>query len=103
MRKTRKPRRLGVLTKALRILELLRLGGDNNTLTRIAEKTGYDVSTVYRLLNHLEQEGYLHRNPAGAYTIGENLQRFALSGAGNGKLREVARPFLWGLWKATSE
>ncbi len=103
MRKTRKPRRIGVLTKTFRILELIREGRDHFTLTRIAERTGYDKSTVYRMLNHLEQEGYLHRDVAGCYSIGDSIRRMAQAGGGNEKLREVARPFLWGIWKATSE
>jgi DNA-binding IclR family transcriptional regulator len=103
MVKQRKRRRIGVLTKTLRILELVGEESDRLTMTKISQQTGYDKSTVYRLLNHLEDEEYLCRGVSGAYGIGEKLRRFGQKAHTDGRLREIVRPFLWGIWKATSE
>ncbi|MGH9453661.1 MAG: helix-turn-helix domain-containing protein, partial [Terriglobia bacterium] len=55
------PQPVGVLTKALKILETLRDATAGLGLKDIAKQTGINKSTAYRFLSHLEREGYLAR------------------------------------------
>ncbi|HEY6273405.1 MAG TPA: helix-turn-helix domain-containing protein [Terriglobales bacterium] len=52
-----------VLGKALDILDVLRSSRTDLRLTDVAEKTGVDVSTTFRLLRTLEARGYVRRDP----------------------------------------
>lgn len=57
---------VGVLSKLLKILEVLRNSPAGTDLKRISQETGINKSTAYRFLAHLEREGYLLRDDAGA-------------------------------------
>jgi DNA-binding IclR family transcriptional regulator len=74
MRKLRsKSAPVGVISKVLRILELLDHSPYGLQLKDIAAKTGINKSTAYRFLRHLEEEGYLFRDAAGTYMPGARL------------------------------
>ncbi len=61
---------VGVITKVLRILETLQDARAPLQLKEISVLTEINKSTAYRFLAHLESEGYLFRNDAGAYVDG---------------------------------
>jgi DNA-binding IclR family transcriptional regulator len=99
----RNPQPVGVLTKAIKILETLRNTPAGLVLKDIARQTGINKSTAYRFLSHLEREGYLARNEGGVYTIGLKLSQMGQTSSREGSLREAARPVLRDLRAATGE
>src|SRR2546426_3457614 len=66
---------VGVVAKVLKILEALDASPSGLQLRQIAQQTGVHKSTAYRFLAHLESEGYLYRDNAGAYIVGPRLAR----------------------------
>jgi len=98
-----RPQPVGVLTKALKILEALRNAPAGLGLRDIAKQTGINKSTAYRFLSHLEGEGYLARDGIGIYTIGLKLSQMAPGSRREGDVREAARPVLRELLAATGE
>jgi IclR family acetate operon transcriptional repressor len=94
---------VGVVTKVLRILETLQASTTGLQLKDIAVRTGINKSTAYRFLAHLESEGYLFRNDAGAYIVGPKLARLGSGVAYHTTLRTVCRPVMQRLWVTTTE
>lgn len=94
---------VGVVTKVLRILEALQASTTGLQLKDIALRTGINKSTAYRFLAHLESEGYLFRDPAGAYIVGPKLARLGSGVAYHATLRSVSRPVMQRLWVTTTE
>ncbi len=94
---------VGVLTKVLRVLELLDASPNGLVLRQVASQTGLNKSTAYRFLAHLESEGYLFRDDIGAYIVGPKLARLGSGGAYHATLRSVSRPVMQQLWSITTE
>ncbi len=72
-------------------------------LKQIAMQTGINTSTAYRLLAHLEREGYLARDHAAYYSLGMKLLQLAAGGSNETSLRETAGPVLRELARSTEE
>lgn len=94
---------VGVLTKVLAIFELLDRSPDGLQLKSISEQTGFNKSTAYRFLAHLEQAGYLVRDLTGAYLIGPRLVRLGADSTYQATIRKVSRPAMETLWCKTDE
>jgi DNA-binding IclR family transcriptional regulator len=94
---------VGVVSKVLKVLEALSASPAGLQLKDIAEHTGINKSTAYRFLAHLETEGYLFRDDAGAYLVGPKLVRLGSGAAYQATLQKISRPVLQQLWKATNE
>lgn len=94
---------VGVVMKVLKILEALQSNPSGLQLKQIAKQTAINKSTAYRFLAHLQGEGYLYRDHAGAYLIGPKLARLGSGTNFEESLRKVARPILQKLWAATGE
>jgi len=94
---------VGVVGKVLRILEALDGSPTGLQLREVAEQTGVNKSTAYRFLAHLENEGYLFRDDAGAYIVGPKLARLGAGVAYHATLRRLSRPTLASLLKKTKE
>ncbi len=99
----RKAHSVGTLEKTLRILELVSESPKGLRLKEISEKTGFNKSTVYRFLVHLEREGYLIRNGSQAYVLGIKFIEMATRGNWVEGLRSVSWPFLLELQRAVPE
>lgn len=54
---------LGTLVKGIRILELFSVGRPRWRITDISRETGLNKSAVFRVVQTLESEGYLHKDP----------------------------------------
>src|SRR5947209_6990585 len=85
---------VGVVGKVLRILELLDRSPAGLQLRDIARLTSLNKSTAHRFLRHLEGEGYLFRDDAGAYMIGPRLVRFGSGVSYQAMLSRISRPVL---------
>lgn len=94
---------IGVVTRVLKILEALHDAPRGLDLKGVAHATTINKSTAYRILAHLESEGYLFRENTGAYCIGPKLVRLASATNHHSVLREVSQPILQQLWMATGE
>jgi DNA-binding IclR family transcriptional regulator len=94
---------VGVVVKVLRILDTLHATPSGLQLKEIARLTGINKSTAYRFLAHLESEGYLFRDDAGAYVIGPKLARLGSGINYEETLRKISRPVLHKLWQITGE
>ena len=94
---------VGVVAKVLRIFEALYNAPAGLHLKDLAEQTGMNKSTTYRMLAHLEREGYLFRDDTGAYLIGPKLVRMGSATTYQDTLRRISHPVLQKLWKATAE
>lgn len=94
---------VGVITKVLRILELLDQTPAGLQLREIAEQTSMNKSTVHRFASHLEAEAYLFRDTTGTYTLGPKLTRMGSGINFQATLCKICRPALEDLWKVTGE
>jgi DNA-binding IclR family transcriptional regulator len=94
---------VGVLTKVLKIFELLDSSPGGLQLRNIAEETGMNKSTAYRFLAHLDREGYLVRDLTGAYLIGPRLMRLGANSTYQATINKLGRPVLEVLRRQTGE
>src|SRR5437763_6292208 len=94
---------VGVVAKVLRILEALDASPAGLQLREIAEQTSVNKSTAYRFVAHLENEGYLLRDEAGAYVVGPKLARLGAGISYHATLRKVSRPVAVALSNETKE
>lgn len=94
---------VGVISKMLRILEILHAAPAGLPLRCIAERTHIHKSTVYRFLSHLEDEGYLFRDESDAYMPGPMLLRLGCAASYQMTLRKISRPVLQDLRNTTGE
>jgi len=94
---------VGVLTKVLKIFDLLQNHPTGVDLKEISGATGVNKSTAYRFLSHLEREGYVKRTGAGNYVIGVKLISLGNGADHRTMLRDSALPTLRELQKSTQE
>ena len=94
---------VGVLSKVLRVLEVLDSAPSGLQLRQVAAQAGLNKSTAYRFLAHLESEAYLFRDENGAYIVGPKLARLGSGTAYHATLRSVSRPVMQRLWTITTE
>src|SRR6266705_6973057 len=93
---------VGVVGKVLRILEALDASPTGLQLREISQQTSLNKSTAYRFVAHLESEGYLFREDAGAYGVVPKLARLGAGIAYHATLRNISRPVLTKLAKKSS-
>ncbi len=103
MRAKSKSAPVGVITKVLKILELLDRAPAGLQLRDLAKQTGFNKSTVHRFASHLEAEAYLFRDVSGTYTLGPKLTRLGSGISSQATLCKICRPMLEHLWKITGE
>jgi len=94
---------VGVVSKVLRVLEVLGSAPEGLALKDISQRTGINKSTAYRFLAHLEFEGYLYRDDSGGYVVGPKLVRLGSGVSFQTSLRKISRPILQELWRVTGE
>lgn len=94
---------VGVVGKVLRILEALDASPAGLQLREIAAQTNVNKSTAYRFVAHLENEGYLLRDGAGAYVVGPKLARLGAGIAYHATLRKLGQPVALSLSSETKE
>jgi DNA-binding IclR family transcriptional regulator len=99
----RKARPVGALDKTMRILDLICDSSEGLRLKDVSAKTGFNKSTAYRFLAHLEREGYLVRNDKKAYLLGMKFMEMAARGNWVEGLLSIAWPFLLELRRLTHE
>lgn len=103
MKRARKSKPVGVLSKTFQILELIRNAPIPLVLKDISEQSGINKSTALRILAHLESAGYVARNARGEYSMGAASPHASGAATWQETLRRAARPYLWDLWHASQE
>lgn len=98
-----KSRPVGVISKVLRIFEVLDSVPVGLTLRDISSHAQITKSTAARLLDQLETAGYLFRDESGTYVVGPKLLQLSLGTAQQMLLRKIGRPILQNLRDATRE
>ncbi|CAD5261544.1 MULTISPECIES: IclR family transcriptional regulator [Halomonadaceae] len=92
------------VTKGLRLLQVIAELGVDATIRNIQARLGMPRPTVYRLLNTLEQERFVERNPLGGeYVLGRELLRLTHQSLARSSLQERARATLRAIGKQTGE
>jgi len=94
---------VGVLTKVLKILDVLQNSPSGADLRQISREAAINKSTAYRFLAHLERAGYLLRDGAGVYMIGIKLFQLGARVNAQSLLQKTSQPVLRELWKTTGE
>lgn len=100
-----KPKSGGVdaVDRALSILSCFNAKDGKLTLTEIASRTGLYKSTTLRLIESLENAGFLIRSDTRGYTLGAELMRLGSLYSGQFKLEDRIRPVLIRLVEETGE
>lgn len=97
-------RHVAAVERALTVLDALSDGSPELGTNEIARRTGINASTVSRLLATLAQAGIVeHVSESGRYRLGVRLLQLANAVLARLDIREVARPHLQELVKATGE
>lgn len=96
--------KIKVLEKLLRILELFDEKGKQLTASEIYQILGLNKSTVFRILNILEESSYLERDPITLrYRLGFKIYFLGSLVEGYSEIRKLAHPFLENLNKTCNE
>lgn len=92
------------VTVASRLLNVLRAFDESHralALSELADRAGLPVGTAHRLVADLVEGGALQRRPDGRYVIGRLLWSAGLLAPVEGRLLQVAEPFLHDVYAAT--
>lgn len=92
------------VTKGLKLLQVIPELAEEASAKKIQTRLGLPRPTVYRLLNSLEQEGFIERNPLGGeYVLGRAILRLAHQAVSESSLQQRARSTLKAIGKETGE
>ncbi|TWP53726.1 IclR family transcriptional regulator [Lentzea tibetensis] len=92
-----------VTSRVLGILDAFDIEHPRLTLSDIARRASLSLTTAHRLVGELTEWRALERGEDGRYSIGLRLWEAGLLGPLHTRLREIAMPFLQGLYEATRE
>src|SRR3712207_4635401 len=96
------PEKFGTIAQALRLIELLRLGPDEQLLTELATQSCYTFATVHRLLRSLVAAGLVVQTPGKPrYSLGPEFVRLAHNYLTRQPVVQVLSPYLVELCHAT--
>ncbi len=91
------------VNRALSIVMCFTVNDDRLTLTEIARRTGLYKSTVLRLIESLELQGFLVKSDSRGYALGAELMRLGSLYARQFRLEDRVRPILLRLVAETGE
>lgn len=92
------------VSRSLRILEALGRSDRPQSLAEITTAVRLPKTTVHRLLETLQIEGYVEQNPVTRqFLLSSKILELAASFLGRLDVREVARPVLMELWQQSQE
>src|SRR5579875_3045552 len=91
-----------VLRRALSIIDAFEYGDRDITLTELANRTGLPKPTVFRMVHELVAWGALERDEHG-YQLGDRLFMLGSKAPRQGRLRDLAMPYLEDLYETTHE
>jgi DNA-binding IclR family transcriptional regulator len=90
--------------RALEILQAFRPGDKELTVAELLTRVDLSRPTLYRLLNTLEQNGFLSSSgEPQRFRLGSAVAQLAHTWMANNTIAQIAQPMLRELWDATSE
>lgn len=92
-----------VVSRVLAILDAFDVEHPRLSLSDIARRAGLSLPTTHRLVGEIAAWRGLERDDEGMYRVGLRLWEVGLLGPLHTRLREVAMPFLQGLYETTRE
>lgn len=93
---------LGTLIKGIRILELFSVGRPRWRITDISRELGLNKSAVFRVVETLENEGYLHKDPRDkSYMLTAKLLGLSTVVLSQFNIVEQSKSAIDHLWAAT--
>jgi DNA-binding IclR family transcriptional regulator len=92
-----------VVSRVLAILDAFDVEHPRLSLSDIARRAGLSLPTTHRLVGEIAAWRGLERDDDGMYRVGLRLWEVGLLGPLHTRLREVAMPFLQGLYETTRE
>jgi IclR family KDG regulon transcriptional repressor len=92
------------VSRSLRILEAMGRSDNPQSLAEITDAVQLPKTTVHRLLETLQCEGYVEQNPiTRQFLLSSKILGLAASFLGRLDVRELARPILMELWQQSQE
>lgn len=79
--------------RVFRLLDLFGVESAPLTLSEVARRAAFPVSTTHRLLGELVAWGGVERTEAGTYRLGEKIWRLGMASSWERELRSVVLPF----------
>lgn len=95
--------RVEAVERALSLLQCFQTPGEALSLAVLAQRSALYKSTILRLAGSLLRRGFLHRNGAGLFLLGPELQRLGALADVQVDLVELIRPVLAALVTRTQE
>jgi DNA-binding IclR family transcriptional regulator len=92
---------MGVLGRALRILDTFERAGTGLSLSEISRRSGVPLTTTHRIVGELHEWGALERDDSGGYRIGLRLWEVAAHAPRSVGLQRIALPFMQDLYETT--
>ena len=89
-----------VLNKSLNILELFLESKAEVSLSRLADVSGQNITTVSRMVSTLVKRGYLNKSKSTKkYSLGNKFLDYSSAIGASSNLRGTSLPFLTNLWR----
>ena len=88
--------------KSLEILEAFAEVKKEQSINEISKKTGFNKSTIIRLMISLEKYNYIFKVGKNRYTLGPSFLRFSKIYKGNFNILELALPYIKSLVSKTN-
>ncbi len=85
---------VSALTRSLAVLDVFTVDTPFLTVTEIARRVGYPVSSTHRLVRELTRNRLLEPVEGGRYRLGNRLWELGSKTPGSLGLREIAQPFM---------
>ncbi len=82
------------VAKAMEVLQLLSKAGKPQSLTELAQKSGYPKSTVFGLVTTMREYGVVAQTPKGKYTLGMRLFEYGRQVERSWNIAQTAHPYL---------
>lgn len=84
-----------VVSKTIQVLDAFAQATNPLGVTELAELTGRNISTVYRIANELANHGYLRKaGKRGKYSLGFKFIKFTRTLNNTFQIKEIALPFM---------
>ena len=87
----------------LEVLEFMAANPGARGPSELAKRLGLTPNLTFRVLNVLQEKGYVKRNPAGQYELTSGLFSLGMKLHNNFDLRKQSRPFLEALAEESGE
>ncbi len=101
---TRPPQGAQAALRAVRLLKLFTIEQPEMSLAEISQRSGLNKTTAHRLLQALQSESLIDRNPvSNAYSLGAGLMALGVQALASCDLRRRVRPLLKALARESGE